>query len=176
MRGDKSTVTYRHYRFMRILQPQTESGPRISFCFSFCFSCVFSCFISFSDHVKLTFSFLFSNNHCLTISGNHVGYINIYIYILYTLYSLIFRCWTPPFPGNFPRFFFQIRWNLPLIPPRRNPSAKSARSLRSRRCVTFRSRLRWRWLVKIRREIDAEELWPLTVLDVMVMGWNNSCN
>ena len=40
----------------------------------------FSCFISFSDHVKLTFSFLFSNNHCLTISGNHVGYINIYIY------------------------------------------------------------------------------------------------
>ena len=47
---------------MRILQPQTESGPRnYFFIFRFVFH-VFSCFISFSDHVKLSFScFSFSN-------------------------------------------------------------------------------------------------------------------
>ena len=46
---------------MRILQPQTESGPRNYFFifFEFCFS-FFSCFISFSDHVKLSFSFFHS--------------------------------------------------------------------------------------------------------------------
>ena len=44
-------------RLMRILQPQTESGPRNYF--FILFFIFFSCFISFSDHVKLSFSFFF---------------------------------------------------------------------------------------------------------------------
>jgi hypothetical protein len=51
-------------KLMRILQPQTESGPRIFFCiFSVLFFIFFSCFISFSDHVKLSFSFFSFSNH-----------------------------------------------------------------------------------------------------------------
>ena len=52
-------------KLMRILQPQTESGPRFFFSSFFSvlfFMFLFSCFTSFSDHVKLSFSFSFSNH------------------------------------------------------------------------------------------------------------------
>ena len=46
-------------RLMRILQPQTESGPSFFFSF-FCFVFhVFSCFISFSDYVNLSIFIFF---------------------------------------------------------------------------------------------------------------------
>ena len=46
---------------MRILQPQTESGPRnIQELCVFRFVFIFSCFISFSNHVKSSFSFFYS--------------------------------------------------------------------------------------------------------------------
>ena len=46
---------------MRILQPQTESGPRnIQELCVFRFVFIFSCFISFSNHVKSSCSFLYS--------------------------------------------------------------------------------------------------------------------
>ena len=57
-RQGRQTGPKRATSVMRILQPQTGSGPRnyffIFFIFVFHF---FSCFISFSDHVKLSFSF-----------------------------------------------------------------------------------------------------------------------
>ena len=37
-----------------------------------------------------------------------ISIIYIYIYILYTLYSLIFRCWTPPFPWISQGLFFSL--------------------------------------------------------------------
>ena len=93
---------------MRILQPQTESGPRIFFFIFFVLLFIlFSIFLSFSDHLKWWFSFFFSFSDCVKLWFSFFSFSDhVKLSFLFVFHS--------PIVWNYDCHFF-ILWSCEIV-------------------------------------------------------------